>query len=219
MRARPDFALAVLLALASTGCAEYADGGRGDADDAAYLVAGDADPMSPEQNRELAGYVSYIELVAATDEAGWNRVLGQISSATESDPTPGNRLRLALVLSRADRPATDLQAAQNLLEAILEESRDVSPAVSKLARVKLVETEQRIVLYQTVESLRSQLAVARHEVSSEKQERTRVEFERAQVEAEIRRIQAALADALAKLEAVANIERSVERSQNEAPIP
>lgn len=176
-------------------------------------------PMSADQNRELAGYVRYMDMLAAVDEKGWDGVFGQVSKATETDPTPENRLRLALVLSQGDRPGSDLKAAQSLLVAILEEQRNVSPAVRKMARVKLEETEQRIVLHRTVNSLRGQLAAARNEVLSEKQARTRIELERAQVEQEIQRIQSALADALAKLEAVTNIERSVERSQNEAPIP
>ena len=85
--------------------------------------------------------------------------------------------------------------------------------------MKLVEIEQRIALYQTAQSLRSQLALSKNEAVSEKRERTRVELDRDRVEEELLRIRSALADALAKLEAVTNIERAVERSQNEAPIP
>lgn len=215
----PEAILALVVALVPAGCttqwADHTDSGGG----AMRPTFDNASATSAAQNQELADYVRYMDVLVATDEAGWNGVFAHASQAAASDPTPENRLRLALVLTQPDRPAEDLQAARDLLVALLESERGLSPAVRKVARVKLVETERRIALHQTIESLRSQLARAKNEVLNEKQERKRVERERALAEQEIERIRSALADALAKLEAITNIERSVERSQNEAPIP
>lgn len=169
----------------------------------------DRDAGSADGRRELAAYVSFMDVLDDTDEQSWRAMFDHTLAAYEESPDRERRLRLALVMSRADRKSTDQAASRRLLldaSRLLDEAlADPTPTpalVRKFVELQRREIDARLALYDEMQSLRSQLARAHQE--SQTAQRIRNE-----AEARMRRIDAALAEANAKLEAVMNIEREV----------
>jgi hypothetical protein len=164
---------------------------------------------SEDGSREVAAYVNFINVLDSTDEQGWHIIFEHTLDAYREDPTSERRLRLALVLSRADRKSQEARVTHNLLSDardLLAETVDhpasTLPLVRKFAQLQLTEVETRLALYEEMQSLRSQLAKAHQESQTAQRDRS-------QVEARMRRIDAALNEANAKLEAVMDIERNI----------
>ena len=84
----------------------------------------------------------------------------------------------------------------------MSESASSPPLVRKFAQLMLTEIDARLALYDELRSLRSQLAKAHQASQTANRDRT-------EAEARMRRIDAALAEANAKLEAVMKIERNI----------
>ena len=169
----------------------------------------DRDPGSADGRRELAAYVRFLDVLDSTDEHGWHAILDHTQSAYRESPDQEQRLRLALVMSRADQKSRDqttaremLREASGLLDEALADSTPTPALVRTFADLQRREIDARLALYDEMQSLRSQLAKAHQE--SQTAQRIRNE-----AEARMRRIDAALAEANAKLEAVMNIEREV----------
>ncbi len=167
------------------------------------------DAGSADGRRELAAYVSFMDVLDSTDEQSWHTIFDHTLAAYQEDPTQERRLRLAFVMSRADKKSREGRITRNLLfdaRRLLDEAlKDPTPTpalVRKLAQMQLAELDARLALYDEMQSLRSQLAKAHQE--SQNAQRVRSE-----AEARMRRIDAALAEANAKLEAVMNIERNI----------
>jgi hypothetical protein len=159
--------------------------------------------------REVAAYLSFIEVLDGTDEKGWHAIFEHALNAFQEDPTREKRLRLALVMSRADTKSTEPKVTRNMLT----DSRELfdetvhnpvasPPLVRKFAQLMLTEIDTRLTLYDELKSLRSQLAKAHQANQSAQRDRT-------EAETRMRRIDAALAEANAKLEAVMKIERNI----------
>lgn len=164
---------------------------------------------SADGRRELAAYVSFMDVLDNIDEQSWHTMFQHTMAAYQEDPTQERRLRLALVMSRSDKISGETRVTQNLLSdarRLLDEAlKDPAPTpalVRKLAQLQLTELDARLALYDEMQSLRSQLAKAHQENQSAQRDRS-------EAEARMRRIDAALAEANAKLEAVMNIERDI----------
>ena len=200
-----------MLAIASLGgCDTLLGRADGSAPTSAHPGAEfNRDAGSADGRTELAAYVSFMDVLDTTDEKSWRAIFDHTLAAYQESPDQERRLRLALVMSRADRKSTDQAASRRLLldaSALLDEvSTDPTPTpaiVRKFADLQRREVDARLALYNEMQSLRSQLARAHQE--SQTAQRIRNE-----AEARMRRIDAALAEANAKLEAVMNIEREV----------
>ena len=118
-------------------------------------------------------------------------------------------MRLALVMSRADRISGDsgqpqawLGDARKLFDETVQETETAPALVRRFAQLQLNELDRRLALYEELSSLRSQLAKAHQESQSAQRDRT-------QAVARLRGIEAELAEANAKLEAVLKIERNI----------
>ena len=167
------------------------------------------DSGSADGRRELAAYVSFLDVLDETDAQSWNAIFDHTLAAYQESPDQERRLRLALVMSRADSKSADqstarelLRQASGLLDEALADPEPTPALVRKFADLQRREVDARLDLYAEMQSLRSQLAKAHQE--SQTAQRIRSE-----AEARMRRIDAALAEANAKLEAVMNIEREV----------
>jgi len=167
------------------------------------------DVGSADGRKELAAYVSFVDVLDDTDAQSWSAIFDHTLAAYREIPSQERRLRLALVMSRADRkpgePGTAherLEEASRLLDEVLADPTPTPALVRTFADLQRREIETRLALYDEMQSLRSQLAKAHRE--SQTAQRIRNE-----TEARMRRIDAALAEANAKLEAVMNIEREV----------
>lgn len=164
---------------------------------------------SDDGRREVAAYLDFMDVIDSTDEKGWHAIFERTLNAFQEDPTRERRLRLALVMSRADTKSAEPNVTRNMLidsRELLDESvhdpASSPPLVRKFAQLMLTEVDARLALYGELRSLRSQLAKA-HQASQTAQR------DRTEAETRIRRIDAALAEANAKLEAVMKIERNI----------
>lgn len=164
---------------------------------------------SEDGRRDLAAYVNFTNVLASTDEQGWHTIFEHTLNAYRDEATQERRLRLALVMSYADRKSHEtgvtldlLGDAQKLFTEAVDASEPTPPLVRRFAQLQHDQIESRLALYEEMRSLRSQLARAHQESQSAQRDRS-------EVEARMRRIDAALTEANAKLEAVMNIERDI----------
>ncbi len=169
----------------------------------------DRDRGAYDGRDEVAAYLNFLNVIDSTDAQGWNTIFEHNLNAYQEDPTPERRLRFALVMSRADGKSAERQVTRNMLadsRALLDDAAHdpaaTPPLVRKFAELQLNDIERRLALYDELQSLRTQLAKAHQSNQTAQRDRT-------EAEARIRRIDAALAEANAKLEAVMNIERTI----------
>ena len=200
----------VLVLLAATGCDTVFK--RSDAisptpEQPGSNVNGNAG--SDEGRREVATYLNFMDVLDNADEQGWHTIFKYTLNAYQEDPTRERRLRVALVISRADRQSAEARVTQNMLadsRALLDETihdpASTPPLVLKFAQLQLTEIDARLALYDELRSLRSQLAKAHQSSQTAQRDRT-------EAQTRMRRIDAALAEANAKLEAVLDIERNI----------
>jgi hypothetical protein len=166
---------------------------------------GDAD----DGRREVVAYLDFMAVLDGADEQGWHSIFEHSLNAFQEQPTRERRLRLALVMSRADTKSAEPGVTRNMLadsrklfDDTLNDAATTPPLVRKFVRLMLSDIDTRLALYAELQSLRSQLARA-HQASQTAQR------DRTEAEARMRRIDAALAEANAKLEAVMKIERNI----------
>jgi hypothetical protein len=118
-------------------------------------------------------------------------------------PTPSRELRLALVLGTPGHPAADLPRGQGLLRELMANPEMLLPAERALAFLELsliddhltLETENRRLQSDAVRADQQRMANANHRLQAEMDENARLRRE--------------LEEARAKLDAIANIERSL----------
>ncbi len=200
----------LLVLLAATGCDtvfKRSDGVSPTSENPGGNVNGNA--SSDEGRRKVAGYLNFMNVLDSTDEQGWHTIFEHTLNAYQEDPTPERRLRVALVMSRADRKSAEASVTRNmladsreLLDETVHDPASTPPLVRKFARLQVTEIDARLALYDELRSLRSQLAKAHQSSQTAQRDRTEAQLR-------IRRIDAALAEANAKLEAVMNIEQNI----------
>ncbi len=118
-------------------------------------------------------------------------------------PTPSRELKLALILGTPAHPAADLPRAQGLLRELMANPEMLVPAERALAFLELsliddhltLETENRRLQNDAVRADQQRMASANHRLQAEIDENARLRRE--------------LEEARAKLDAIANIERSL----------
>jgi hypothetical protein len=118
-------------------------------------------------------------------------------------PTPSHQLKLALILGTPGHPATDLRRSQGLLRELMANPEMLAPAERSLAFLELsqiddhltLETENLRLQAEAVRVDREHVASANHRLQAELDENARLRKE--------------LEEARAKLDAIANIERSL----------
>jgi hypothetical protein len=118
-------------------------------------------------------------------------------------PTPSHGLRLALILGTPGHPATDLPKAQGLLRELIANPEMLLPGERALSFLELsqiddhltLEAENRRLRDDAVRADKERVANANHRLQAEMDENARLRRE--------------LEEARAKLEAIANIERSL----------
>ncbi len=118
-------------------------------------------------------------------------------------PTPSRGLKLALILGTPGHPATDLPKAQGLLRELMANPEMLLPGERALTFLELsqiddhltLETENRRLHEDAVRADKERVANANHRLQAEMDENARLKRE--------------LEEARAKLDAIANIERSL----------
>jgi hypothetical protein len=197
MRARrePRGALAVLALLAMSACTS--------------LSPPHAPPPPPPVNpgataAAVAGeYLTLLQHLLqgpATEQA---EIVAAAQHEYDTAPTPSHELKLAIILGTPGHPAANLPKAQGLLRELLANPEMLLPVERALAAVELsqiddhltLETENRTLQAEAARLDRERMVSANHRLQTEMEENTRLRRE--------------LEEARAKLDAIANIERSV----------
>lgn len=170
----------------------------------------------PEDTREPPGLMVYVETLhahAAADASGRARLAAALEEAYEAGPTLTNRLRLALVLASPGNDEAARARGTDLLEGLLADDDDgLLDSERLLARLRLAELARAEAAYAArLAALAPEDDDADHDaaLADAVAAHERAEARNRELAAENAALAEALADAEAKLEAIATIERSM----------
>ena len=121
----------------------------------------------------------------------------------DAAPTPSRELKLALVLATPGHPVTDLPKAQGLLRELMANPQMLTPAERSLSALELSQINDYLTLTEENRRLQSDAAHAAQERAANANHRLQAEMD------ENARLRKELDEAHAKLDAIANIERSL----------
>jgi hypothetical protein len=133
----------------------------------------------------------------------------------ETAPTPSRQLRYALVLANPGHPATDLPRAQRLLRELMANPEMLLSGERALAFLELQQIDDHLTLEAENRRLQGDAVRADRERLSTVNRRLQLETD------ENARLRKELEEARAKLDAIANIERSLNerKPSNQGPQP
>ena len=181
----------------------------------ALLLGGCAGPgqraKSPSPSINLSGassialgqYLQMLQRLVQGSASEQAEILAAAQRDYDLAPTPSHELRLALILGTPGHPATDLPRAQGLLRELIANPEMLLPGERALTFLELsqiddhltLETENRRLRDEGVRADKERVANANHRLQAELDENARLRRE--------------LEEARAKLDAIANIERSL----------
>jgi hypothetical protein len=170
-----------------------------------------ASPTVDRNSAETAVITSYLDIclkVARGTPAEQAEILATANNDYRAAPTPSRVLRYAMILATPAHAGSDSVGAQRLLREVLASPETLLPAERALAYLQLQQVEREQSLTADVRRLQAGAERATSERISQLTRRLTVESE------ENARLKKALADAQAKLDAIANIEGS---SNNRRP--
>ena len=147
-----------------------------------------------EEFTSLTGYIETMQLLSTGDPATKAEVFQQAQIAARNDPTPFNRLRLALAYAAPAHPSSDPQKAKKLLVELRATPEQLTEAERQLVDAQLAQVEQVIWLSRENRSLKSGVAQKQHQT--------------AELDSVIDELQKELNSAKSKLDAISNLERS-----------
>ena len=184
---------------------------------ATLLVTACATPFAPREQHEptpvvdhaaasaavLNDYMQLLQRLIQGAPAAQAEIVATAQKDYETAPTPSRELKFALVLATPGHPATDQPRAQRLLRELMASPEMLLAGERALAFVELqqiddiltVKAENSRLESDAVRADRDKLAAANRRLQSETDENTRLRKE--------------LEEARAKLDAIANIERSL----------
>lgn len=189
-------------AVALAGCRTLG-GGAGDADTTPVV------DRSATSAAALAGYLEILQRLVQSGPAEQAEIVVATQREFELAPTPSHQLRYALALAAPGHAGSDLPAAQRLLRELLASPETLTPAERALTLLELLKADQQLLLAAENRRLLN---------DANRNDRDRVAAINRQLKSEIEenaRLRKALDEAQAKLDAIANIERSInERNSN-----
>ena len=162
-------------------------------------------PVPPASTASLllSDYLLLLQRLVQGSASEQAEIVARAQSEYDAAPTPSRELRLALILSTPGHPATDQPRAQRLLTELMAHPESLVPAERALAFLQLSQIDDHLTL--AAENRRLQNDAVR-----EDQARTAAANRRLQAETEENtRLRKELDEARAKLDAIANIERSL----------
>jgi hypothetical protein len=153
----------------------------------------------------LASYLEVLQRVVQGAPAEQAEILSSARRDFETAPTPSHELRYAMVLATPGHPGTDNSKAQKLLQELIATQGTLLPAESAMAFLTLQNVDQTL----------SQAAQIQHlQAATDHTDRDRSAALNRRLQAEIddnARLHRELDDAHAKLDAIANIERTLSK--------
>jgi hypothetical protein len=201
MRTQPEYCgarlCATLILLAVAGCS----GGLLSRDHAAPTAV-PAQPASAS-SLVLSDYLLLLQRLVQGRASEQAEIVARAQNEFDAAPTPSRELRLALILATPGHPATDQPRAQRLLRELMAHPETLLPAERALAFLELSQIDDHLTL--VAENRRLQADAVR-------EDQARVASANRRLQAELdenARLRKELDDARAKLDAIANIERSL----------
>jgi hypothetical protein len=159
----------------------------------------------------IAAYLDTCLKVARGTPAEQAEVLATTSNDYSAAPTPSRVLRYAMVLSTPGHAGSDPVVAQRLLREVLASPETLLPAERALAFLQLQQVERQQSLQADVRRLQTAAERNANDRIAQLTRRLTTESE------ENTRLKKALADAQAKLDAIANIEGSSNNRRTPTP--
>lgn len=162
-------------------------------------------------NAVLSAYLQMLQSLLQGQPAQQAEIVADAQRDYDSTPTPSRELKLALILGTSGHPATDLPRAQKLLREVLANPEMLLPGERALAFLKLSQIDEHLTLETENRRLQSEVMRLDHERVASANHRMQAELD------ENARLRKELDEARAKLQAIFNIERSLnERKPGDA---
>jgi hypothetical protein len=151
----------------------------------------------------LAEYVQLLQKLVQGRPAEQAEIVAVAQHEYDLAPTPSHQLKLALVLGAPGHPARDLPKAQGLLRELMANPEMLMPVERALATLELSQIDDHLTLEAENRRLQSDAAKADQQHKADANQRLQAEL------AENAKLRRDLEEARAKLDAIANIERSL----------
>lgn len=193
-----------LLSAALCGCTSL--GGAGASGAPVAPAAPAAGPVDVADG--LALYLTTLRNLIEGDPVLQADVFRNVAAAADSSPTTTNRLMLALALATPTHPSSDAEQAQRLLSDLLAAGDALLPEEHVLALIHLKDVEQRLILDAEADRLQRAVATATEQRNDRNSQQLQAALE------ENRELRLALDEVRARLDAIANIERSIREREN-----
>ena len=166
---------------------------------------------STTESTVLSGYLDLCLRLARGSPAEQAEILTSANNDYSAAPTPSRVLRYAMVLSTPGHSGYDPVVAQRLLHEVLANPETLLPAERALAFLQLQQVERQQSLQADVRRLQQGAERNTNDRIAQLTRRLTTESE------ENARLKKLLADAQAKLDAIANIERSSNNGRQAQP--
>ena len=151
----------------------------------------------------LGDYLQLLQKLVQGAPAEQAEIVTSAQHEYDSAPTPSHKLKLALILGTPGHPAADLPKAQGLLRELMANPEMLLPGERSLAFLQLSQIDDHLTLETENRRLQSDAVRADHERMANANHRLQAEAD------ENARLRKELEEARAKLDAIANIERSL----------
>jgi hypothetical protein len=151
----------------------------------------------------LASYVDLLQRLVQGAPAQQAEILVTAQREYQQTPTPSKQLKYALVLAAPNHSGTDLPRAQKLLRELLASPETLLPVEKGFAFLELQKVDKQVALVAENQRLQS---------GSDRVDRERLIVMNRKLQSELDenlRLRKALDEANAKLNAIANIEQSI----------
>jgi hypothetical protein len=171
-------------------------------------------PAAVPKATELTPYLDTLDKMAPGDPTRQAAELASVRSAAQQSPTSANRLRYAIALGAAGHADSNPVEAKRLITEVLAGQHDLKPSEVSLANAYLREFDARVALYADIARQREELERRLQSAGADDDRRY------ASIAAENAKLKKALAEAERKLEAVAEMERTlIEQNGTTTPPP
>lgn len=165
-------------------------------------------PVLPPEAQLVFSYLASLERLHRASPAEQAELVDDARRAAALDPTTSNQLRYALMLGLPGHVASAPQDARNDLGELLAIPERMLPAELALARVIYEDVNARLALESEIQRLAAQVREGGKDAHQELTRRLQTQA------AENVRLRQQLDDALAKLEAIAALERSLSERES-----
>jgi hypothetical protein len=157
----------------------------------------------------LGDYLQLLQRLVQGAPAEQAEIVADAQHDYDNAPTASHKLKLALVLGTRGHPAADLPRAQGMLRELMANPEMLLPGERALAFLQLSQIDDHLTLDTENRRLQADLVRADHERMASTNHRLQAESD------ENTRLRKELEEARAKLDAIANIERSVNERKPE----